>query len=110
MAEADYHTRCKYRERVAAHSESYRNRKQEAKALSKKHARTTQHEPTKTFALKTPRQPAKKLRLDAPPQNQKPRPVLSAMPRRRSISPDSEEDCEEGEDGGAAGPPPPAVF
>ncbi|KAJ7795925.1 hypothetical protein B0H14DRAFT_3552768 [Mycena olivaceomarginata] len=130
MAEADYHTRRKYRERVAAHSESYRNRrdtaereqsriadtetrrarKQEAKALSKKHARTTQHEPTKTFALKTPRQPAKKLRLDAPPQNQKPRPVLSAMPRRRSISPDSEEDSEEGEDGGPQVPLPQLFF
>ncbi|KAJ7713640.1 hypothetical protein B0H14DRAFT_2644729 [Mycena olivaceomarginata] len=64
----------------------------------------------KTLALKTPRQPAKKLRLDAPPQNQKPRSVLTAVPRRRSISPDEEEDSEDGEDGGPQVPLPQLFF
>jgi hypothetical protein len=60
----------------------------------------TQHEPAKTFVFNTPCKPAKKLALDTPLKNQKPRPVLSAVPRRRSISPGEEEDSEDGEDGG----------
>ncbi|KAJ7869703.1 hypothetical protein B0H14DRAFT_3861110 [Mycena olivaceomarginata] len=79
IADSDYHTRRRYRERAAAHSESYRDRldatereqrriadaesrrvrKQEAESLRKKHEAGIPRTPVKNPASKTPHKAAK---------------------------------------------------
>ncbi|KAJ7809277.1 hypothetical protein B0H14DRAFT_3759971 [Mycena olivaceomarginata] len=114
----------RYRERAAAHSESYDwldaaereqrriadaesrcARKQEAESLRKKHAAATPCKTTKDPVCKTPHKPAKKVVLD-PLQTQR----LGAAPRRRGVSSEQEEDSKEEQDGGTQCPLPQLFF
>ncbi|KAJ7707054.1 hypothetical protein B0H14DRAFT_3025642 [Mycena olivaceomarginata] len=132
IAEADYTTRRKYQERVAAHSENYRDRldaaerehrriadaesrhvrKLEAESLRKKHEAGIPGKPVKNPASKTPHKAAKKLVLDAPLQKPKPRPLLGPVQRRRRAA-SSDEDCasdDEEQQGGTQLPLPQLFF
>ncbi|KAJ7766267.1 hypothetical protein B0H14DRAFT_2969696, partial [Mycena olivaceomarginata] len=125
--------RCKYQERVAAHSENYRDRldaaerehrriadaesrcvrKLEAESLRKKHEAGIPGKPVKNPASKTPHKAAKKLVLDAPLQKPKPRPLLGPVQRRRRAASDDEDcasDDDEEQQGGTQLPLPQLFF